>query len=135
MKPKPGTVIIKTPLANCWLEGHVLCIVPNEIKRTVKNTKEHYVILNSVIKEKVIFLVDLYYLQAFDKEVNSVIIKELPKICRAMALLTDLPYKKLDSSLFDALEKKGVLIKLFDTGKEARAWAKKVLKDSVTYKT
>lgn len=126
MKKPATTAAIETPLASCWIENDILCVVTNNDDRTKKSTEEHYRILKENLHKKFYWLVDLKLCRSMNRDVLDTIYDEIPKVCKGMAVIAVKPCERMVASYFLRLENKAIPSKMFLTEKEARSWLKEI---------
>ncbi|MES2567181.1 MAG: hypothetical protein V4565_09965 [Bacteroidota bacterium] len=126
MKALDTLMTFETPLAKCWFDKDLLCLSTKDVRRTGENTKEHYWILRSMIKEKKCWLIDFNVCVDFDADSEQIINLELPKICKALALIAKSQCEKNITSFFLNVKKQNVPVKIFTTEVAARKWMKEV---------
>jgi hypothetical protein len=122
MKPPSSAITFETELATCWFDKHLLCIRTKNAKRTKKNTEEHYWILKSMIRDKICWLLELNVCVDFSMDARYTLEKELPAICKSIAIVAAKPCEKFLASFYLVLKNKGISVEIFETEKEARAW-------------
>jgi len=126
MKKPADTIAIDTPLASCWIEGEVVCVVTNNDERTKKSTEEHYRILKENLKDKFYWLIDLKLCKYMNRDVLDTMYDQMPKVCKGMAVIAVKPCEKMVASYFLRFESRSIPTKMFVTEKEARAWLKEI---------
>lgn len=117
----------ETPLATCWFDKQLLCIDIKNVERTGKNTRDHYWILKSMIRKKVCWLVDIQACVHYEIDSTITIQKEMPEICKALALIADTDCQREVAAGLEVLKEQGVPVRVFETEKEARRWLKDCL--------
>lgn len=124
MKPTTNTITFDTPLATCWLKGDILCVVAKDTERTGPTTKQHYSIVSAMVKNKKVFwLLDLSICMHFSHDTRSVISRELPKVCKGMAIIVSNPCGKMLAGTFlAACSSRDIPVKQFESETSAREW-------------
>src|SRR5690349_13643760 len=123
MKPPQSVNIVVTPVANCWLEGELLCVDNLNCRRTLENTADHYEILSSMIgSRKLAVLKEFPYCETFSAAAQVLAVTKLAPHCAALAIVT------LPASVHSLVQsfrffvKAGVPVKVFVQESEARRW-------------
>src|SRR4051812_47362518 len=114
MKPPEHATVVATPVANCWLEGDVLCVDNLNCRRTVHNAAVHYKIVESLIgSRKVPILKEFPYCELFSAEARELAVRRLAPHCRALAIITLPSGVEALAASFSHLSQAGVPVKVF----------------------
>lgn len=122
MKPPALSLTFETPLGSCWFDKDLLCIDIKDVERTGKNTREHYWILKSMIRKKVCWLMDISACVSFQLDSLATIQKEMPRICKALAMIADRDCEKKVACELAVVKEYGVPVGIFESENEARKW-------------
>ena len=123
MKAPPGTTIIATPLANCWLERQMICVDNVNCDRTPGNVSVHYKILEGIAgRKKMCWLKSFPGRVEFDSAVRSLAATMLPQICEALAIVASPGAADTISHSYSGLRKLGVPVEVFQHEDAARRW-------------
>ena len=96
--------------------------------RNLAETKENIKKLKSILKEeRVCMLIDSTNLSPPFKEVRKYLSEEMPKIIKALALISSSPLGRMVANLFFNIKKQPYPVKMFNNEQEAREWLKQYL--------
>jgi hypothetical protein len=129
MKPPPGAKIYEGELATFWLdENGILCAVSKDTVRTLEKQKENYAFIRQIIGDKkVCLLSDTTTSSPQDKETRDYSALELPKIFKAMAVISDSASGRFTANVYKEIKKEPVPIQIFNSEEEAKEWLKQFL--------
>lgn len=126
----PDAEITELPTATIWRdENGILYAI---LKKTPPPTMEQTIeAINGYKKvtggEKHCIMIDVTHSPQSSREVREYAAKELPKLFKAMALLSKSALGKMLANLFFNLKSQPYPVKMFNTEKEARAWLEKFI--------
>lgn len=123
MKEPGNSELIATPLANCWLDGDVLCVKNINCDRTLDNVELHYKILRSALGQKAHpWLKEFPTCPTFDKRARLLAAANLPFHCQALAVVVPAEAVNSMNASFKEVKQAGVPVKVFANEKDARNW-------------
>jgi hypothetical protein len=126
MKPPPDVKIFEGELATFWFdENGILCALSKNTPRTLEKQKKNYEFIREITSnKKVCLLSDTTTSRPQDKETRDYMAGELPKIFKAMAVISGSVLGKLITNTFLVLKKQPIPIKMFSNEAEAKEWLK-----------
>jgi hypothetical protein len=121
---------IDWPTSILWFdENGILCAIskkspPQTLEETKKSIEEFYLITKG---KKVCLLLDITNSNPASKEVRDYVANEMPKITKALAMVSNSPLGKMIANLFFGLKPPPYPTKMFTNEQEAKEWLKKYL--------
>lgn len=129
--PDDPTRIIELPTSSIWFdESGILCCISKKLKggQTVDQARESMAEFRRIVgPEKVCLLIDVTHSNETTREVRAYAAEELPKIVKAIAMLSSSALGKMVANLFFNLKSQPYPVKMFDNEKDAKAWLEKFL--------
>lgn len=125
------TKILELPDSSVWFdESGILCCISK--KRTGDQTLEQAMETMAEFRriigpEKVCLLIDVTYSTENSREVRAYASQELPKVVKAIAMVSSSALGKMVANLFFYLKAQPYPAKMFNNEKDARAWLEKYL--------
>jgi hypothetical protein len=96
--------------------------------RTLDDVKETIVFYKNIVKgRKVCIILDISDYQPPSKEARDYLAVEMPKLVKAMAILSDSPLGRMIANLFFKIKHQPYPMKMFSTEEEATQWIKQYL--------
>jgi hypothetical protein len=116
--------IINGPLGHSWFDASgVLNTVIRDTPVTLEKMKDSMALLTSLANgRKLCFMVDATYVHPQDQASKDYAWEELPKIFKAIAVISNSQLGKIVTNIFLKLKRPPVHVKLFLTEREAREW-------------
>ncbi|MFL5766019.1 MAG: hypothetical protein ACJ77K_18890 [Bacteroidia bacterium] len=116
-------------LATFWFdEQGILCAIAKSTPRTLQKQMETYAFIHRITGDKKICLLsDATHSGQQDKETRDYSSGEMPKLFKAMAILSDSPTGNFVSSLYMVLKHEPVPMRMFSNEQEAHDWLKTFL--------
>ena len=130
MQTPENIEIFELPGSTMWIDefGILNSISKKAPPRNLAATKEIIQKLKSIIKEeKVCMLIDSTNSSPPVKEVRDYLSEEMPKITKAIALISNSPLGRMVANLFFNIKKQPYPVKMFNNEQEAREWLKQYL--------
>lgn len=128
--PDPAK-IIELPNSSVWFDesGILCCISKKGIgDQTLEQVMETMAGFHRIIgPEKVCMLIDVTYSAESSREVRAYASQELPKVVKAIAVVSSSALGKMVANLFFRLKAQPYPAKMFNNEKDARAWLQKYL--------
>ena len=121
---------IELATSTIWFdETGILCAISKKKpQQTVEEAKASMAELLRIIgSEKVCLLIDVTHASENTREIRSYAAEELPKIVKALALVSSSVLGKMVANLFFQLKSQPYPVKMFNDETEAREWLKKFL--------
>src|SRR5687768_15856053 len=115
-------------LSGSWIwfdESGILCCVSKKRTggQTVDEAVESMAEFRRIVgPEKVCMLIDVTHSTETTREVRAYAAEELPKVVKAIAMLSSSALGKMVANLFFNLKSQPYPVKMFDNEKDARAW-------------
>lgn len=123
MKPRSKAItVIETPVATVWLEPGVLCYSPKDVERTAANVEENYAIIRGLIKEPVIWLLDLTVPDRLDISSRQFISTHITKLCSELVIIADSTAASILAIAFKRMESDAMTVSVFDSEAKARSY-------------
>jgi hypothetical protein len=127
LNPPSSAKITETPIADFWIDKNILCIKARNVTRTGNNVKKHYELLLSHVTTPRPWLLDLSICQQFDIDTRTVIYRNLPQICSALAIISPTPCSKMMVNYFRKMEALGIPVMSFEEEHKAWRWLKETV--------
>ncbi len=129
MKIPGNTQVYETELATFWFDGDgILNSLSKSPKRTIANTTENFTLVRRITNnQKVCHLVYLCNSPVPDKQTRKFVTHELPKVYKAMAMVSTSGLGKIIMNVLFNLKAPPIPMKSFSADKEAREWLKQYL--------
>ena len=129
MKPPDNTEIFETELATLWLDKDgILNQISKPVDRSLDRMKQSYNLIRQISNNnKVCLIGDISHSKPLDKEVRDYAAVEIPKLFKAIAVISTSPLGTMISNIFLKLKGQPVPMKLFTHEKEAKKWLKQYL--------
>jgi len=126
MTPPNNAKVYEGELADFWIEEDgILCAVSKMVPRTLENQKANYDLIRKITGSKrVCLLADNTLTYEQDEETRKYMANEIPKIFKAMAVVSRTVFGQAVSDTFLYYEGTPVPIKTFKDENEARVWLK-----------
>lgn len=125
------TKIIQLSTSAIWLdESGIVCCISKKQKeeQTLKNAMESMAAFSDIVgSEKVCLLIDVTHATQTSREVRAYAAEELPKVVKAIAMLSSSALGKMVANLFFNLKSQPYPVKMFNNEQDAKAWLKKFL--------
>ena len=122
--------ITEWPTSTTWFDNSgILCSVYKKgVIRTMADTQKAMEEFKKILNgRKICMLVDVTHTGQVSKEVREYVAMELPKIVKAIAMVSDSPLGKMLANLFLTLKTQAYPTKVFSNELEAREWLKQYL--------
>lgn len=122
--------IIELPTSTLWFdESGILYSISKKVPpQTLEQTQETMAALRRHLgPEKVCMLIEVTHSTETTLEVRSYAAEELPKIAKAIAMVSKSALGKMLANLFFRLKSQPYPVKMFDDEIDAKAWLKKYL--------
>jgi hypothetical protein len=113
-----------------WREDSgIVCAISKKVKsQTIEEAKESVQALRQYLgPEKVCMLIDVSHSSESSRELRAYAAEELPKLVKAIAMVSDSALGKMIANLFFNLKAQPYPVKMFTDETEARAWLKNFL--------
>jgi hypothetical protein len=113
-----------------WDESGILCCISKKRKeeQTLQEAVESMAAFVDIIgSEKVCMLIDVTHATQTSREVRAYAAQELPKVVKAIAMLSSSALGKMVANLFFNLKSQPYPVKMFNDEQDAKAWLKKFL--------
>lgn len=126
----PGAKTIDLTTSTLWFdENGILCSISKKTspqtlelaRQTLKDLRQH------IGNDKVCMLIDATHTSETSREVRDFFAEELPKIAKAIALMSQSALGKMLANLFFILKAQPYPVKMFDDEQEAVRWLKQYL--------
>jgi hypothetical protein len=126
MRIPEGVQIYTTELATFWLgDDGLLYSLSKPPKRTIKNTSENFELVRKLTNGKPIcHLVYICNSAKPDKATRDFVVQELPKVYKAMAMVSSSGLGKIIMNFLFALNKPAIPMKSFSNEEDAKEWLK-----------
>ncbi len=133
MIPTVGVVIYEGELASFWFdEDGILCANAKPVPRTLKNQKTTYALVRQIIGDgTVCLLADNTATFMQDRTTRAYSAQEIPKLFKAMAVISNTTIGKASAHLFTRSHGQPVPIRVFDNQKDAKEWLVQYQKEVV----
>lgn len=124
MTPPENATVYEGKLASFWLNDlGILCAVSKPVPRTPENQKADYDFIREITGNKrVCLLADNSNSYTQDKITRQYSAEEMPKLFRAMAVISRTTIGKAAAHLFTYFQGQPIPIMTFDDEKEAKEW-------------
>ena len=121
--------VIELPTSRLWREqSGIVCVVSKKANQTVEEAKKAIETFRSHLgAEKVCMLIDVTDTSESSRDVREYAAQELPKIVKAVAMVSGSVLGKMLANLFFNLKTQPYPVKMFNDESQARAWLKKFL--------
>lgn len=125
-KPSKETPLYESELATFWLdESGILCAIAKDTDRTLQKQMDTYALIRKISNnQKVCMLSEASSSRIADKETMDYMTHEMPKIFKAMAVLSETSTGKALTTIALNLHQDPVPVMLFDNEEEAKEWLK-----------
>jgi hypothetical protein len=129
MHPPVNAKIYEGELASFWFdEDGILCAVSKGVFRTLEKQKANYDFIRKITGNKrVCLLADNTITYTQDDSTREYSATEMPKLFKAMAVMSRTAIGKAASHLFLFFQGQPVPIRNFDNEKEAKEWLRQYL--------
>ena len=129
MTPPRNAKVYEGDLADFWFEEDgILCAVSKMVPRTLENQKANYDLISAITSNKrVCLLADNTLTYEQDDETRKYMASEIPKIFKAMAVISRTVFGQAVSDTFLYYQGKPVPIKTFKDESEARQWLRQFI--------
>jgi len=128
MNPPANTEVYEGEIATFWFEDGILYAKSKNVPRTLEVQKRTYDLIRKISNgKKVCMLADASNSQPQDKQTREYIAQEMPKIFKAMAVLSESATGKVITSIFRGLKKDPVAVEMFPDEHSAKEWLKQYL--------
>ncbi len=128
MIPPDNAKVYEGELADFWFDDGILCAVSKMTPRTVEKQKANYDLIRKITGNKrVCLLADNTFTYEQDNATCKYMAAEIPKVFKAMAVLSRTVFGQAVSDTFLYYQGTPVPIKTFKDEKEAREWLKQYL--------
>jgi hypothetical protein len=121
--------IIETPVTTFWIDKEgILFSQPLDVERTEENVKHSLAILKQRLGDKKVCMIsDTTYTPPYTVDARVLLAEEMPKMFKAVAVLSCSPLGKMIGSLLFLSKRSSYPVKMFDNAEEAKAWLKQYL--------
>lgn len=122
--------VIDLPASSLWFdESGILCSVSKKgPPRTLEETRELIAELRKLVGDrKVCMLIDVTHTSETSREVRTLAAEELPRIVKAIAMVSGSALGKMLANLFFSMKTQPYPVKMFNDEIEAKAWLKEYL--------
>ena len=130
MQAPENAKTFELPGSTMWFDelGILNSVSKKAPPRNLAETKEIIQKLKGILKqEKVCMLIDSTNSSPPFKEVRDYLSQEMPKITKAIALISSSPLGRMVANLFFNIKKQPYPVKMFNKEQEAREWLKQYL--------
>ena len=130
MEPPKNAELVETRTSISWLEDNgILCSISKkapeptveESKRDIEDFKRRYG------NQKFCMLMDITHSTPSSKEMRDWAAEELPKLVKAIAMISNSPLGRMVANLFFGLKPPPYPTKMFSNEHDAREWLKQYL--------
>lgn len=124
------TAILELPTSRIWREDSgIVCVMSIKAKeQTVEEAKASLEAMRNYLgDEKVCMLIDVTHSSESSRELRAFAAEELPKIVKAVAMVSASALGKMIANLFFNLKSQPYPVKMFNDENEARTWLKRFL--------
>jgi hypothetical protein len=124
MKPPENVTVYDAELATMWFaEEGILCVVSKNVERTQENHKAHFDLVSKLSGgKKVCIVADISLSASMDKKTREQSADEVPKVFKAMAIISNSAFSRFFANLYMGLIKQTIPIRLVETEEEAIVW-------------
>ncbi|HXC07076.1 MAG TPA: STAS/SEC14 domain-containing protein [Bacteroidia bacterium] len=121
--------VIEGELATFWFdESGILCANGKSIARDLDMQKRNFALIREISAgKKICLLSDNTQSQAQDKATRDYTTKELPRLFKAMAIISNSALGLYSVKIFTNFNQQPIPIQFFDTEEEAKAWLRTYL--------
>jgi len=122
--------IIELPTSRMWREDSgIVCAISKKVKsQTIEEARESVRALRDFLgDEKVCMLIDVSHSSESSRELREYAAEELPKLVKAIAMVSNSALGKMVANLFFNLKSQPYPVKMFNDENEARIWLKNYL--------
>lgn len=126
----PDVNIMELPTSTLWREASgIVCVVSKKAEaQTLEQAKASMEAFRRIFgEEKACLLIDVTHTAERSRELRAYTAEELPKLVKAMAVLSGSALGKMLANLFFNLKSQPYPVKMFNDENEAREWLKKYL--------
>jgi beta-glucosidase/6-phospho-beta-glucosidase/beta-galactosidase len=128
MNPSPHSKIYEGELATFWFNDGILYALSKKGNRTLEAQKKNYELIREISKgEKVCMLADASNSSPHDKETREYIEKEMPKLFKAMAVVSSSAVGETITKIFRNLKQDPIPIAIFPDETQAKEWLQQFL--------
>ncbi len=129
MTPPNSAKVYEGELADFWMdEEGILCAISKMVPRTLENQKANYDLIRQITNNKrVCLLADNTLTYEQDDATRKYMASEIPKIFKAMAVISRTVFGQGVSDTFLYYEGTPVPIKTFKDEKEAKEWLRQFI--------
>ncbi len=130
MTPPENAKIMEWPTSTSWFdEEGILCSISKKAPRqTLEETRQSVEEFKKITgNKKVCMLADVTNSTETTKEVRDYAAEELPKMIKAIAMLSKSALGKMLANLFFSVKSQPYPVKMFTDEQEARTWLRKYL--------
>ena len=128
IQPPSGTYSYDGILAEYWWKEGILYAILNNRKRTLELQKANFDFVREFTKNQpVCILVDATLIKVDDKESRDYTALEMPKLYKAMAVMSASPFGRFIFNVFLRLKKPSIPTRLFTSEEEARKWLERYI--------
>jgi hypothetical protein len=131
MTPPANAKVYEGDLADFWIDDlGILCAVSKMVPRTLENQKANYALIREITGNKrICLLADNTLTYEHDDTVRKYMATEMPKIFKAMAVISRTVFGQAVSDTFLYYQGTPVPIKTFKEENEAREWLMQFISD------
>jgi microsomal dipeptidase-like Zn-dependent dipeptidase len=122
--------IIELPTSTIWFDDTgILCAISKKAKAPTleESMKSMAEFRQKIGSEKVCMLIDVTHSTETSREVRTYAAEELPKIVKAIAMVSSSALGKMVANLFFNLKSQPYPVKMFNDVTEAKVWLKNFL--------
>jgi hypothetical protein len=130
MIPPKNAVVTETPTSTFWIdEKGIFCSISKKgIPQTLEEAKKRIDLLRKLLGgKKVCMLLDVTHSGETTKEIQDLAAEELPKLVKAMAILSDSALGRMIVNLFFNIKEQPYPTKMFNDEQVAREWLEQYL--------
>ena len=130
LKIPPNVKIIELTTSTLWFDKNgILCSISKKASpQTLEQARETLKDLRQYVgNNKVCMLIDATHTSETSREVRDFAAEELPKIAKAIALMSRSALGKMLANLFFRLKSQPYPVKMFDDEQEAIQWLRQYL--------
>lgn len=122
--------VIDLPTSQVWREeSGIVCVISKKVKpQSVDEARASVESFSKFLgSEKACMLIDVTHSSESSREVRTYAAEALPKMVKALAMVSDSVLGKMIANLFFNLKSQPYPVKMFDNENEAREWLKNYL--------
>ncbi len=129
MTPPDHVKVYELPASTIWFDEYgILCSISKNVPQTVTEAKQSMELMNKLLDgKKVCLLSDNTNAAAVNKEMRDYAAEVIPKIVKAIAVMSRSSVGKMAANLFFMLKKQPYPVKFFNDETEAKEWLKQYL--------